>query len=400
MIPAMMMQLGNVPHINGQTPRSESSLTGEANFLMVLDSLTSEEGELGTWSEGTEPSIESLELFYSLLHIQEEVPNDVKEWLVELMDVLPMESVLQLESLLTEKADPVDFEDFQAMSKQEQAVFHLLAALQLTTASGNQELPTQIRGHVVQIMERAFPFVVIQGQHTLSEQFRAFIEQAKEWLTKQGETKLLTNDGTQQQTQNSLVETSRTYRPFLLANDANEGRVQGLTLQHHGQELGQALNRTQQLVIHLGEQQPKEVQQQQFLRQFQQILQRGNVVQLQNGTQMTIKLMPEHLGRLDIQLTQTNGAIVARIMTSTTMARELVESQMNQLRYAFTQQQLNVERIEVVQQPSHSLLERENQGQQSTKDEKEKEQQRQDQEHSDGETFQQFLDDVGFDEQV
>ncbi len=126
-------------------------------------------------------------------------------------------------------------------------------------------------------------------------------------------------------------------------------RGQGLFVQE-GQELGQYMHRAEQAVIQLGERLPKRVQEQQFVRQFQQILQRA-VFTNRNGIQtLSLKLYPEHLGRVDVQLIQQDGAIVAKILTSHATAKEWIESQIVSLRQAFLQQQIPVERVEVAEQ--------------------------------------------------
>src|SRR5690625_1090725 len=77
-----------------------------------------------------------------------------------------------------------------------------------------------------------------------------------------------------------------------------------------GHEFNQMMTRAEQATIHLGEHLPKEVQEKQFIRQFQTILQRGVFLQTPQGLNtFSIKLFPEHLGRLDIQFSQMNGEI-------------------------------------------------------------------------------------------
>ncbi|MFV8827154.1 flagellar hook-length control protein FliK [Alkalihalobacterium sp. APHAB7] len=162
---------------------------------------------------------------------------------------------------------------------------------------------------------------------------------------------------------------------------------------------GQNMSRVQQLVIHIGEQPTKEAEQRQFVRQFQEMLGRGVLKNLNNGSQLSIKLFPQHLGRLDIQLSQINGVITARILASTSTARELIESQIQQLRQAFSQQQLNVERIEVTQQQQQSAgnLNKDGQGRQAERDQDEKQSEDNEKEK---ESFSQLLEDITINEKV
>lgn len=159
----------------------------------------------------------------------------------------------------------------------------------------------------------------------------------------------------------------------------------------------QTMARAQQFVIHIGEQPTKEAEQRQFIRQFQDIIGKGLLRQLNNGTtQFTIKLHPQHLGRLDIQFLQTNGLITAKITASTNAAREMIEAQLQQLRNTFVQQQINVERIEVTQQQAYQLN-KDGEGKQR-QDDGRKSKQKEEQQNE--ESFASLLDEITFNEKV
>ncbi|MGE6205208.1 flagellar hook-length control protein FliK [Guptibacillus hwajinpoensis] len=89
-----------------------------------------------------------------------------------------------------------------------------------------------------------------------------------------------------------------------------------------------------------------------------------------NGDETTIriKLSPENLGQLDIRLTTSDGKVTAHILTATAGAKELIESQLHQLRHTLVQQGIQLDKVEVVQQQGsqHSFMQdgRGEQGQQ------------------------------------
>ena len=92
-----------------------------------------------------------------------------------------------------------------------------------------------------------------------------------------------------------------------------------------------------------------------LMREFQAILNRANFGQTGGTNRLMVKLYPEHLGQVRIELLEINGVMTARILASTAMAREMLDSQMHQLRQAFNQQNLQVERIDLsqtIQEPS------------------------------------------------
>ncbi|SDY72010.1 flagellar hook-length control protein FliK [Evansella caseinilytica] len=113
----------------------------------------------------------------------------------------------------------------------------------------------------------------------------------------------------------------------------------------------QYMSRLQQLMLHNGDKQGDKVTEQQVLRQFEQALGRSQFQQLGNGLQqLTLKLHPQSLGRVDITVQQVNGVLVAKLMTTTSLAKEMIEGHLQQLRHAFHGQQIQVDRIEVTQQ--------------------------------------------------
>ncbi|WP_158233770.1 flagellar hook-length control protein FliK [Sporosarcina sp. P3] len=101
----------------------------------------------------------------------------------------------------------------------------------------------------------------------------------------------------------------------------------------------------------------KESRSEALMREFQAVLNRANFGQTNGMNRISIKLYPEHLGQVRIELLEVNGVMTARILASTAMAREMLDSQMHQLRHAFNQQNLQVDRIDLsqtLQDPSKS----------------------------------------------
>lgn len=78
------------------------------------------------------------------------------------------------------------------------------------------------------------------------------------------------------------------------------------------------------------------------------------------STQIKVNITPDHLGHLDIRLTETNGKIAAQIFTSSIAAKDALDLQLNQLRQTLAQQGLNIEKIEVVQNNSQQSLGQQN----------------------------------------
>lgn len=86
-----------------------------------------------------------------------------------------------------------------------------------------------------------------------------------------------------------------------------------------------------------------------FMRDMQALMKRSNFGQVGGTNRMLIKLYPEHLGQIRIELLETNGVMTARILASTAFAKGMLDSQLHQLKHAFNQQNLQVDRIDITQ---------------------------------------------------
>ncbi|WP_273831737.1 flagellar hook-length control protein FliK [Guptibacillus sedimenti] len=84
------------------------------------------------------------------------------------------------------------------------------------------------------------------------------------------------------------------------------------------------------------------------------ITERMHVSKNGDETNIRIKLSPENLGQLDIRLTTLDGKVTAHIVTATAGAKELIESQLHQLRHTLVQQGIQLDKVEVVQQSQGS----------------------------------------------
>src|SRR5690606_34854793 len=65
-----------------------------------------------------------------------------------------------------------------------------------------------------------------------------------------------------------------------------------------------------------------------------------------------IKLVPDHLGQLDVRLKWQNGQLTAQFIADRLSGKELIESQVSLLRIALQNQGIQVEKIEVTHQPA------------------------------------------------
>ncbi|KOP79393.1 hypothetical protein AMS59_08420 [Lysinibacillus sp. FJAT-14745] len=93
----------------------------------------------------------------------------------------------------------------------------------------------------------------------------------------------------------------------------------------------------------------KPAQSEAFLKEMQAIINRAQVSNAQGITRLTLKLYPENLGTIRIELVQNDGVLTARLLASTAHGRELLDSQAHQLKQAFVQQNIQVDRLDIAQ---------------------------------------------------
>ncbi|WP_433749739.1 flagellar hook-length control protein FliK [Falsibacillus pallidus] len=84
-----------------------------------------------------------------------------------------------------------------------------------------------------------------------------------------------------------------------------------------------------------------------FVKQFSDILAKSQLSPLPNGNKLLIKLYPEQLGSLRIELLQKDGVITAKLLASTNAAKDLLEGSLSSLKNAFSQQHIQVDKIDI-----------------------------------------------------
>ncbi len=154
----------------------------------------------------------------------------------------------------------------------------------------------------------------------------------------------------------------------------------------------QQMAKAEQLTIMMG-QNGKPVSSQQLMQQFESILAKSHLMKNGDTQRLFIKLNPEHLGALRIELIQRDSTMIARILTSTAAAKEALDSNLNGLKHAFSSQNIQVEKVEITQQMNQQerFLNRDQQSEQEKQQSHQPEKQQQETESSFGDSFEQAL---------
>lgn len=86
-----------------------------------------------------------------------------------------------------------------------------------------------------------------------------------------------------------------------------------------------------------------------LVKEFQAIMNRSQFSNNAAGTKLLIKLYPENLGSIRVELVQKDGVMSARFLASTNIGKQMLESQLQQLKQGLVNQNIQLDRIDVAQ---------------------------------------------------
>mgnify|MGYP005611011339 CR=1 FL=1 len=84
-------------------------------------------------------------------------------------------------------------------------------------------------------------------------------------------------------------------------------------------------------------------------KEIQNLLNRSQLSNNQGTIRLVLKLFPENLGQIRIEVMQKDGLMQARLLATTAAGKELLDSNLNQLKSTFVAQNIQMERIDVAQ---------------------------------------------------
>lgn len=140
----------------------------------------------------------------------------------------------------------------------------------------------------------------------------------------------------------------------------------------------------------------KAAQSEEFIKELQKVMNRVQFGQAGGANRLVLKLFPEQLGTIRIELIQKDGMLTTKILASTALGKEMLDSNSSQLRQSFAGQNIQLEKLEITQALQESVRQEKNQNfQQSYK----QQEQQQHQENSSEEleepfTFHDYLEEM------
>ena len=105
------------------------------------------------------------------------------------------------------------------------------------------------------------------------------------------------------------------------------------------------MSKIEQFTIHVNQKQPAASSQQEFIQKFERVIESSKLFTSRSGDmQLQIKLKPSNLGDMTINLTKLNGEMMVKIMVSNQAAKDMLDSNIQQLRHMFSPQHVLIEK--------------------------------------------------------
>lgn len=370
-----------------QTPVSKSS----SSFSQLLASA-------GTGEMKEENSVNLGDLILSLFS-----ESDLSSfWKMEAKDAESVESLLEglplevkeaIEELLQEQ---FNFSEAAANPTPE---FKLAMLLQIMFNDQQEILPPSDKKHLNEVLEKWFPGVRLDQKEPLTKQVEQIFGQVTKLLKEQSAydrstfLKVMENLTAANKVQSFAEQAFQRYVPTKQAESAVSTIKE---MQNFQSPLSPIEQWTLKVPVSQGD-----GQKEQFFREVQQIISRGKLLVTETGfTKLQIRLTPEHLGTIEIQLTQKHGEIAAKIIASSHGAKDALDGQLTQLKQAFAGQNIEFEKVEVFFQGEEQTFEFHDQGNQSFEEQKQSDENKTDDTEMENLSFEEQLSQLVLNEKV
>ncbi|QTC42410.1 flagellar hook-length control protein FliK [Bacillus sp. V3] len=230
-----------------------------------------------------------------------------------------------------------------------ESIVDLLHFVQLSINKNKGDLVNPQAANQLVKMAKALVFIAAQKDLPMGEAQRVSeMNELLKQLQQKTETVLQVSAALKQGNKEEIIRAAYSRHSSMEMTEAVKPEQNKLMLSVQGNNLHTLVHKSESFTMNMGK--TKGAQQyEQFVKEFQTILSRSNLQTQPNMNKLLIKLYPEQLGSLRIEILQTNGIMTARILATTSAAKEMLDSQLQGLKHAFTSQNLQVDKIEVSQ---------------------------------------------------
>ncbi|MFE1244504.1 flagellar hook-length control protein FliK [Fictibacillus sp. NPDC058756] len=335
----MQVMMAQVSAPVQMTPGSKQTSNTQSLFSQLLlpaEQLPSES------SEGIGGNL--AEIIANLLSNTEEIekfwnPEAIEDQDVQaLLNELPAEIKEMIEALINEQISGT--ENIHTPAPEMKLAFLLQAMF-----NDQQHMLSQPqKKELTQLIEKWFPGLKLENKDSLPKQVDQIFSHIKKLMNENGSTdknsfyKIMEQLSAVKKVQTFAEQAFQRYVPVKQTEQTSK----------EFQTVQSPLSPLEQWTLKVPASQ-EEGQKQQFVREIQQIITKGKLMVNEAGfTKMQIKLTPENLGTIEIQLIQKHGEIAAKIIASSQAAKDALDGQLTQLKQAFAGQNIEFEKLEVI----------------------------------------------------
>jgi len=165
------------------------------------------------------------------------------------------------------------------------------------------------------------------------------VSQTKEWLS---------NLATQAPVKSAQVETTLPFAKTLMKFQLNQSEQPTQQATSVNSVQPTAVPKTTFSIVLPANATPQS-QSAKFVEEFQNVMNRAQFASNAAGTRLLIKLYPENLGTIRIELVQKDGMLSAKLLASNALGKQMLDSTLHQLKQGFTNQNIQLDRIDVAQ---------------------------------------------------
>ena len=314
---------------NTETP----TLAEEVSTILATDSLEGLLEELGV-------EMDEAELFVFVGEEQMPVAVDEMLTLENLTELLGMtaEQLTQIVQQLVGEETQLEMTDVWSMIEQAPAILsEVMAVIQGTKQTDVQ--PKEIQ-QVVQFLKLA---------QLVGNKVDTVYQQEGQLLQLKDALQLLANQAQQAvQTQNEQQVTKSKFEQLVQqVTQTQQTTVKTEVETQPTAGLQQQVTQTKTVTITLPAEKP--AQSEALVKEIQNLIARGQLSGQQGNMKLFLKLFPENLGQIRIELVQKDGVLTARLLATTAVGKELLENNLNQLKAGFVAQNIQMDRIDIAQ---------------------------------------------------
>lgn len=259
----------------------------------------------------------------------------------EMMDLENLAAMLemtpeQLESLVQQLLkEEMPLEDVWAMLEQAPA---LLAQITSILQGESSEVPPKDAAKVAEFLKLAQMIgmkadTVYQQEFQLNETKNALQSLVAQLQPQQSQQETAKPNVFQQVVQQASASQTQAKQ------ETDVTQVQG---QHHNTSVT-----TKTVTVTLPAERP--AQSEALAKEIQNLINRSQLSNNQGTMRLVLKLFPENLGQIRIEVMQKDGMMQARLLATTSSGKELLDSNLHQLKTAFAAQNIQMDRIDVAQ---------------------------------------------------